>query len=131
MLNSVRPFRNAHGAMRHAALVVLALAAFGWQSLITQTHFHLRSSTCVDIATWTECASPAKGTQHGKSGSDQDSGCLLCHELALSGHYLAAAGISFTAPVLVAHWLAESPMLPALPQTRSHIWKSRAPPARA
>lgn len=131
MLNSARTVRHARGAMRHAALVLLAVAALGWQSLITQTHFHLRSATCVDIAAWTGCAPLTKGTPHGKTGPDQDGGCLLCHELALSGHYLASAGVSFAAPVLVAHWLVETAIAPTLPQTRSHIWKSRAPPALA
>ena len=131
MLFSVRPNQRAHNPIRRSAVFVFALLALVWQGLITPSHFHLRNAACLSVGTWTDCEPLSRDRPHDKRSSGQDRNCMLCHELAVSGHYIAAAGVTYLPPLQVAFWLAEVRVEVGRAQARSHIWQSRAPPPRA
>lgn len=122
------PARPAFTGMRHTAFLLAALLAFGWQSLVTQTHVHPAGPTAAFAAiTGKFSPSYASGEPRGKA-SGRPADCPLCYELALSGVYLASAPMAFTPPVLPAWWQAATPALGTSLQLRSHSWQSRAPP---
>ena len=115
--------------MRHSAFLLAALLAFVWQSFATQTHVHPHDATPAAAHALT-ASGTARTVSAGHSKTPGDaSGCLLCHELALSGLYIAPAPVTFTPPVPARLWQAGPKVLTGHPQPRSHIWRSRAPPA--
>lgn len=121
------------GGVQRTALLLLAILAFGWHSFLTQTHFHpgrieTGGASCSVVAASGDCASHHLSDTHRGKSSGDDGGCLLCHEMAMSGLFIAPTPISFTPPVLAALWQGEPAPLVGRPQARSHIWQSRAPP---
>jgi len=112
-----------------AAMLLLTLLAFGWQSFVTQTHRHFGQG---GISLALSVPSPG-GTQVEKGGqlpADTPDNCPICQEIAHGGAYMLPAPILFQAPAAIAAWFAVTLLLALALRQQSHAWRSRAPPLR-
>jgi hypothetical protein len=106
-------------------VLLAALLAFTWQSIVAEAHFHSPS----------ESASRTLLVKQGAHGApvrgaplDSPASCPLCRELAHAHHYLPPAPLVFDAPgPAVSPILSASANISTLPR-RWHGWRSRAPP---
>jgi hypothetical protein len=107
-------------------VLLAALLAFSWQSIVVETHFHSPSESA-------SAGVIVKQGAHGqpaqrRAPSDSPAGCPICRELAHAHNYLPPAPTVFEAPRPgVSPVLSASSNELALPQ-RWHGWRSRAPP---
>jgi hypothetical protein len=102
------------------AVFVAALLAFTWQSFVTQTHIHPDSLPVAAHAT-----SRAAPTQ---PAPERPIDCPICHAAAVSGHYLAPGPALVLAIFAIAVWRFVAAAAASSRATRSHGWRSRAPP---
>ena len=104
------------------AVFVAALLAFSWQSFVTQTHIH--------PGTLPIAAAHVAGPQIAPSqpAPEQPIDCPICHAAALSGHYLTPGPALVLAVVATAIWRFAPVASAPSRATRSHAWRSRAPP---
>jgi hypothetical protein len=110
---------------RHAILLWLSLAALLLQSFVLQTHLHLPSGS---LPASSRIAAPSISSARPLSGGH--SGCPLCIELKIAGHYLPATPFVLIAPPSLAFWFYRMVTVePTRPQP-THHWQSRAPPRR-
>jgi hypothetical protein len=123
----MRITRQEH-RMRFAALLLAALLAFCWHNVVIQTHVHLPTSGCGAISPITICPANSHSNRQNPKIPDRQDDCPLCHELAVSGHYLAPPPIIFIPPVLILVWAVVAGHQRGGLQRRSHRWQSRAPP---
>ena len=110
-----------------AALLVVAMLAFTWQSVVTQTHRHF-GATAFGLA-----VNAPGGTGAQKSGqtpSDTPDNCPICQEIAHGAAYLAPAPILLDTPAVIAAWFTVTLLLALALRQQSHGWRSRAPPLR-
>jgi hypothetical protein len=105
------------------AVFVAALLAFSWQSFVTQTHIHPGT---LPIAAAHVAGPQLTPTQ---PAPERPIDCPICHAAALSGHYLAPGPALVLAVIAAAIWRFASVALAPSRATRSHAWRSRAPPA--
>jgi len=117
--------RRAVGAGR-LLLVLAALLAFSWQSLIAAMHAHLRApAEAVSLVAGDAAGAAARPGQP----SDIPAQCPVCRELAHGATYVPPAPPALAAPLPL--WRAEPVAAPA-PRPplawRGHGWRSRAPP---
>lgn len=105
------------------AVFVAALLAFTWQSFVTQTHIHLET---LPVAATHVVARQLTPTQ---PAPERPIDCPICHAAALSGHYLTPGPAMVLAMVTAAVWRFASTASAPSRVTRSHAWRSRAPPA--
>jgi hypothetical protein len=114
--------RPSRRGWRETAVLLLALLAFCWQSAVTQTHIHFHSDSLRSATAQGEL----RAAHHGKGSDPAD--CLLCKELAQSGHYLTPAPILLVIPAGLAFLAPDAAERLARRLTNSHSWRSRAPP---
>jgi hypothetical protein len=120
----------ARGRIRTRArwhvIVLTALFAFLWQSLVTQAHVHFAPITYSAVV-----AGKAGSTAHiapPRSSPDLPANCPLCREIAHSGGYLPPTPILLGAPEPATIRLVAPPLRALAFGERSHAWQSRAPP---
>lgn len=113
------------GPVRYLVLLA-ALLGFSWQSVLAETHRHAPSETASRTVA-AEQDGHGQGSRRG-APADTPASCPICRELAHVNYYLPPAPLAFDAPRPVV-----APVLAALPvarsiSSRSHRWRSRAPP---
>jgi len=107
-------------------IVLTALFAFLWQSLVTQAHVHVAPVTYSAIV-----AGKTGSTAHiapSRSSPSLPADCPLCREIAHAGGYLPPTPILLEAPEPATIRLVPSPLRALAFGQRSHAWQSRAPP---
>ncbi len=105
------------------ATLILALFVFLCQSVVLQAHVHA-GSTAVSAPS----AGVQVGVQERRSTSDQPADCPLCRELAQNGAYLSSGQITVSPSPDRAAPIAAASRLRSGSPSRSHAWRSRAPP---
>lgn len=115
-------FPEQNGAARFAATLLLVLALL-WQAFTVQTHIDPQAQRFAPGIS----ASDAPVAKQAGAG-DSSAPCFLCEELALSGHYIAASPVLFATPAIAIAWFAPVLLGGVTRRTRSHRWRSRAPP---
>jgi hypothetical protein len=105
------------------AITLVALLAFALQTLVLQTHIHgvpLAGTVGVSLAV-------EKGQQPAPPANDP-ANCPICQEMLHAGAFVApgAATLQIATLASVIDFLFVE--IFATAQTRSHGWKSRAPP---
>jgi hypothetical protein len=117
--------RNAGRRMNAHFLAVFAAAliAFTWQSFVTQTHIH--------PDTLPAAAAHVSGMQLAPTqpAPERPIDCPICHAAAIGGHYLTPGPMPVLAAIAVSIWRFAAIAPVASVVTRSHGWRSRAPPA--
>lgn len=125
--DQVRSFAGVSPANRsaHWFILLAALLAFSWQSVLVQTHRHIQlSASRAVVALHDGSAKP----RQSHTPSDSSANCPICRELAHATHYLAPAAIVFiAAPATIAPLGSVLSVLPAH-HRRWHRWRSREPP---
>lgn len=108
-----------------AALILALLLAVTWQSFVTQTHNHYDQG-------FASAGVQANGGLAGKAGKSDPSrlpdNCSICREIAHAGPVLLSAPVEIAAPIAIALWIAVVLPLGLALVSRSHAWRSRAPP---
>lgn len=108
-------------------LLVAALLAIVWQSLVIQTHVHddaasATISRALNVAT-------ADPSVRANVVAHKQPNCILCLEKSLNGSFVSPGIAAVARPALLFVRATAIP-LPTLPDTgRSHAWHSRGPPA--
>jgi len=113
---------------RHAILLWLSLAALLLQSFVLQTHLHLPSGPLPASSRIDRIAGPSVSSDRPLSGGH--SGCPLCVELKIAGHYLPPTPFVLIAPPSVAYWFYRMVTVEPTRPLPTHHWQSRAPPSR-
>jgi len=105
------------------ALSLGLLLAFYFFSYVTQTHIHIPALERV-----AESKVPDSGGHHKRPIEDDTAHCPLCQAAVNSGSFVAAIAPALPVPLVLspAEFLPVSFVLGGM--TRSHGWKSRAPP---
>ena len=104
-------------------LVALILSLSG-QSVLTQTHWHSPASLSGDLV----LADGGQARVGKNAPADVPANCVICREIAHSGHVLVPPPILLDGPAPVA-FLADVGHPDAIaPAVLSHRWQSRAPP---
>lgn len=125
--------RQGHPLARRLAVAVNAfllasLIAFLWQGFATGTHLDFAPGTFA--AASSDSVSTSRVT-HPMVPGERPFDCPTCRDASIAGHFLSPADFVFLTVLAAAPWLAAvAILLPSLAQ-RSHIWRSRAPPAAA
>lgn len=118
--------RHANTRALRIALLVAALFAILFQSVIVQAHAH----THHDMAPAVRSVATHALTGVADDGSTQpdESDCPICWEMAHAGVFVLPGDPVFLAPETSAIWVAA--LLPSVSvrNGRSHAWRSRAPP---
>lgn len=113
---------------RWLATVLVTLLAFTWNGFVTQTHVHWESvavsRTLVGQTSAVPHISPAGHSR------DKPVDCPICNEIAMAGAYLASSVPSLPLPLLSVEWSFVTIFRSGTGRQSSHIWQSRAPPAR-
>jgi hypothetical protein len=112
-----------------AAVLLVTLLAFGWQSFVTQTHRHT-GDRGVSLSLAVKAIGGTQAEKGGQVPADTPDNCPICQEVAHGGAYLAPAPILFHAPAALAAWFALTLLLALALRQQSHAWRSRAPPLR-
>jgi hypothetical protein len=120
------PAMRPQAGQRHAILLWLSLAALLLQSFLVQTHVHLSSISNPTSSNIERVASLGISSEKPVPGGD--SGCPLCVEMKIAGHYLLPTPVALIAPPAFAFWFHRMVTVePTRPQP-THHWQSRAPP---
>jgi hypothetical protein len=104
------------------AVFVAALLAFTWQSFVTQTHIHPEAPPGTVTHVVGAQLTPTQPTP------ERPIDCPICHAAAVSGHYLAPGPALVLAIFAIAVWRFVAAAAASSRATRSHGWRSRAPP---
>lgn len=107
-------------------LLLTALLAFSWQSIVAQSHVHFDARTYKQLGI--EGDSSAARQTAERSPADLPADCPICREIAHAGHYLQPAPLALAAPETGVVWIAISPWRTLTLRQRRHAWHSRAPP---
>lgn len=104
-------------AARVAALVLLA-----WQAVVAQAHVHFADRPVASFV--------AAGGQTARAGHRPDTPlpCPVCREVAHAGQYLSPDVPLVGPPAVIAPVLARASLPMFGRGSRSHAWRSRAPP---
>lgn len=113
---------------RKTALLIAALLALAWQSLVAQTHVHPDALCLTPITVSAACAPSVSASNPGKP-DNQPADCPLCQAQFLSGHLLGSAAATIAPPVEILFVQTAVTALFGTQPARSHRWQSRAPPA--
>ncbi|MBB4838286.1 hypothetical protein HNP52_001337 [Sphingomonas kyeonggiensis] len=113
-----------------AAMLLLTLLAFGWQSFATQTHRHFGQAG-VSLGLSVQQLGGTRVEKGGQAPADTPDNCPICQEIAHGGAYLLPAPIAFQPPAALAAWFAVTLLLALALRQQSHAWRSRAPPLRS
>lgn len=105
---------------RYLATLLLTLLSLCFQSLMVQAHVH------DDTVPLRARAGISLGQPHFSDPSDE---CPICEEAAQAGAYLLPVALVVPAVTVVSYAPAIVPQIAQTPRTRSHLWRSRAPPA--
>jgi hypothetical protein len=124
-------------AWRPFALYIV-VAAFIFQSCVTQTHIHLLLAPGISDNTDGPGAPQSPGKVAGDLGKQQKqdhypaddgpSNCPICQQIALVGHVLTAGAISLIPPSEFETDVAIRCDVLVLTSGVSHTWRSRGPP---
>ena len=107
-------------------VLLAALFAFSWQSVVAATHHHPRSEAVSRVDTGKSGPVAQPGTPVWPD--DSPANCPICRELAHTAYYLPPAPIVFTAPQAATPQRVALAALSLAPGQRWHGWRSRAPP---
>ena len=115
---------SAHAARPIRALLLLAaLLAFAWQSIVTQSHVHPDGIAAITAT------QPGHQPKLAHAPATTPDACPICRQIAQAGHYLVPPPPGFPAPRAGDYWLVAS-LAPVLSLSqRPPLWQSRAPPA--
>jgi hypothetical protein len=119
-------------------MIVLAFVALAIQSLVVQSHIHLRQTASkIESVNALTLAASATGTRNNYSvraprdkypSNEDPSNCPLCQEFGYSGQFVAASSALVSLPYYTAIiFVVFSEATPALFAV-SHSWHGRAPP---
>ncbi|AJP72491.1 hypothetical protein TS85_12925 [Sphingomonas hengshuiensis] len=100
------------------------MLAFAWQSIVTQTHRHVDTTTVFGQS----IASISNGDSDDQSPVDSPANCVICREVAHAGPALLPTGVTLDTPARSEFRAAASDLLRQQSIERSHRWQSRAPP---
>ncbi len=120
--------RAPAAGLRSLLLVLALLAAFLGQDVVTQSHVHPLGAGW-DFETAVQTGGAATGAAAEKRHpAKAPADCPICRELAMAGHYLAPGPLVLPQPLSSATWLFVLPVAILAFGSRSHSWRSRAPP---
>jgi hypothetical protein len=118
--------------------VYIVVAAFTFQSYVTQTHIHILSAPGISGNTLYRGAPQSSDKVAGNLGKQQKqdhypaddgpSNCPICQQIALVGHVLTAGAISLIPPPEFETDAAIRCDVLVLTSGVSHTWRSRGPP---
>ncbi|MGN6377112.1 MAG: hypothetical protein ACTHMG_16375 [Sphingomonas sp.] len=109
---------------RFLIILAIALAAFAWQSFITQVHVHGAPQAASRTLAGAQLSRPAPPP-------NLPIDCPICHDAAVAGHYLSPGPVLVLAAIAGVDWRPVAGALHSAPLQRSHRWRSRAPPLRS
>jgi hypothetical protein len=118
-------------------LVYLFVIAFTFQNCLTQSHIHQVQSlsgsgaivgTGFKAVAGKSSSAAAPGEQNKYPANDDPANCPMCQALALSGHFVAAWGITIAAPTKISGASVPSDLAVSILSAASHSWRSRGPP---
>jgi hypothetical protein len=118
--------------------VYIVVAAFTFQSYVTQTHIHILSAPGISGNMVGLGAPQSSGNVAGNLGkqhkqdrypvNDDPSNCPICQQIALVGHVLTAGAIALIPPSeFETDAIIRGDVL-VLTSGVSHTWRSRGPP---
>ncbi len=113
-----------------AAMLLLTLLAFGWQSFVAQAHRHAGEREGISLAQVVQAVVGTKAEKGGQVPADTPDNCPICQEIAHGGAYLLPTPILFQPPAAIVAWFAVTLLLALALRQQSHAWRSRAPPIR-
>ena len=126
-------------AVWRAVAVYLLVAAFAFQSYITQSHIHFSSVPGISGKIADRGALQSTGNAVGAFGkqqkpdryppNDDPSNCPICQQITLAGHVLTAGAISLVPPSEIAIGVIVSGDVFVLTSGVSHAWRGRGPPS--
>jgi hypothetical protein len=106
-------------------LVLLMLLAFGLQSYVSQTHIHIAPDSLASAAKVGANKQPLPDKY--PAGSDP-ANCPLCQEIAHTGQFITPSAAALLLPSIAVSIVTLAADTPAVAQSTSHTWRSRAPP---
>jgi hypothetical protein len=119
--------------------VYIIVAAFTFQSYVTQTHIHILSVPGISGNTIGRDAQQSSDKVAGNLGkqqkqdrypaNDDPSNCPICQQIALVGHVLTAGATSLIPPSELATGVPIRGDVLVLTSGVSHTWRSRGPPS--
>lgn len=137
-LSPVSSGRDMTASSRHAAVIVAALFAMLWQSVVVgaygHAHHHAAPLAHFAAAQAVVGAQGVAGARGATAASDDDparqdpADCPVCWEMAHDGVFLLPDIAVFRAPEPETLWRGTLPTAHASRSGRSHAWHSRAPP---
>jgi hypothetical protein len=120
--------RHVSGANLRLRWIVLlaALLAFSWQSVVAETHRHVPGEAISGPLT-------ARQGQQAQSAdsrtpADAPATCPICRELAHANHYLPPTPFAFSAPRAPVELRPATVPVAWAVHRSAHDWRSRAPP---
>jgi len=106
-------------------VIYVTLLAFGAQSYVTQTHIHIAPDSFASFAK----LGANKQSQPDKFPANRDpANCPICQEIAHTGQFVTPAAAVLLLPTIAVSIIKIVADIPALAQSTSHAWQSRAPP---
>ena len=123
---SVFTVQHSCRSVRWIAIVLAAMLALAWQSIVVQTHFHFQAGAPAQSASGADVRA-ILGTGQAPV-KDDPANCPLCHEFAHAGHFISPAPPGLFVPGTVVACLFLLSFTPWARRERSHTWQSRGPP---
>jgi hypothetical protein len=108
------------------AIFLALIAALTWQSVLTQTHRHYTTRTTSTLAMPAAQAIPQQ--RDDQPPSPLPDNCSACRQMAQAGQFVLPSVPTVDAPGPAPIWYVQSTTVDPGPATRSHAWRSRAPP---
>ncbi len=103
------------------------MLAFGLQSYIAQTHIHLAPNAFASYSKLTSQSEKDRRPDKFPPNGDP-ANCPICQEIAHAGQFVTPAAATLLLPMAAVSIIKVVANIPALTQTPSHAWRSRAPP---
>ncbi|MBO9581866.1 MAG: DUF2946 family protein [Sphingobium sp.] len=106
-------------------VLLAALMAFSWQSIVTHTHVHAHPGT---HAAATIRTSDTAQLTDDQSPADQPANCPICQEIGHAGDYLLPTALAFEMPRAPDQRPIVIPTVAPSLRQGLRPWNSRAPP---
>lgn len=122
--------RDANSRALRIALLVAALFAILFQSVIVQAHTHVHRAVApiVHVPVDGARAHAVLGAADDGSTQQDESDCPICWEMAHAGAFVLPQDTVLRIPEPSAIWRGALPQSISARNGRSHAWRSRAPP---
>ncbi len=115
------------GRLCQALTLVVALFALVCQTVLVRAHVHPHAAVA-SVYEDVTAADPHSAVRRGHPPQDQPSNCPICEELAHADAYITPQLATITPPPQAEIWVGATPHRGPSWSSRSHAWRSRAPP---